>query len=262
MNKHLQDSLLWTYRKVMDSGLMNSMIARNLFFTAYDLYKTFLEAGPIAGLKPYASSGTTVIDVGANVGFFSTRFARWVVPTGGRVIALEPEAANFIRLVEVLRRENYSPSQVETLRCAVAERSGVMHLAVNPYHPGDHRLDTEGVPIDVVTIDALMAQREWPLVSLIKIDVQGAESRVLQGAKKTLEKFKPALFIELDDTMLQANGSSAAEILENLSRIGYVVYQLQKKSPPVSVSMNRVMNLLQDKSYSDFLFLHPETPSA
>ena len=48
MNKHLQDSLLWTYRKVMDSGLMNSMIARNLFFTAYDLYKTFLEAGPIA----------------------------------------------------------------------------------------------------------------------------------------------------------------------------------------------------------------------
>ena len=71
---------------------------------------------------------------------------------------------------------------VETIRAAVAEFTGEGLLEVNPGHPGDHKLGTEGVPIATTTIDDLLAARGWPEVSLIKIDVQGAEARVLAGA--------------------------------------------------------------------------------
>ena len=57
-----------------------------------------------------------------------------------------------------------------------------MYLEVNPEHPGDHRLGQVGVPTTAVTIDGLLSQRSEASVSLIKIDVQGAEMQVLEGA--------------------------------------------------------------------------------
>src|SRR5580693_4951300 len=106
-------------------------------------------------------------------------------------------------------------------RAAVAEVTGEGLLEINPGHPGDHKLGTEGVPVAMTTIDDLLAARGWPEVSLIKIDVQGAESRVLAGARRTLERFSPALFLEVDDQQLRRYGSSAAELLTSVTAQGY-----------------------------------------
>lgn len=254
MNHKVQNIFLWMYKKVEQKGVLESKIGQSIFYEAYTLYKLFFEAGPIQQLKSFISAESVVIDVGANIGFFSTRFAKWAIPAGGKVIALEPENKNFQQLVKVLQSQGYPKNTVETLNCAVAEKCGLMYLAINPYHPGDHRLEADGIPVNVVTIDKLLSERGWPRVSLIKIDVQGAELRVILGARKCLEKFKPALFIEVDDRNLKSNGGSASELIDTLGELGYKPFCLSKKGLPLKISTDEILSLVSQDHYADILF--------
>ncbi len=255
MNKPLQNIFLYIFRVFHDSGLLKINVVRKLFYLCYELYKQIFEAGPIHQLRAFIKPGTIVIDVGANVGFFTVRFANWLANTGGKVIALEPESTNFQQLAEVLRKKAYNKDLVEALPVAAAEECGTMRLAINPFHPGDHHLDQDGIPVDVVTIDSLLNDREWPRVSLIKVDVQGAELRVLQGAIKCLAMFKPVLFIEVDEDKLNSSGTSAHELFAMLSDQGYKPYRLHTHKPPYQISCEEAIAVIARKQYEDFLFI-------
>ena len=74
-----------------------------VFLTLYPIYKQYFEAGPIDQLREFVPDGSLVIDVGANIGFFSLRFAEWV-GDGGKVIAIEPEDQNYENLISALKR--------------------------------------------------------------------------------------------------------------------------------------------------------------
>jgi hypothetical protein len=73
---------------------MKQAWARRAFLTAYSGYKTWIEAGPIDRLKDFVLPRSAVVDVGANIGFFTLKFARWVGEQGC-VIAIEPDLVNF-----------------------------------------------------------------------------------------------------------------------------------------------------------------------
>ena len=123
-----------------------------------------------------------MIDVGANVGFFSLRFARWVGDRG-KVIAIEPEQRNYASLVGAVERQGFS-SRVEALRAVAAATRGEVLLEINPLHPADHKIsrDGTGLPVRAVTLDELVQGQSGRRPALLKIDVQGAEMMVLQGA--------------------------------------------------------------------------------
>ncbi|HVJ54191.1 MAG TPA: FkbM family methyltransferase [Aliidongia sp.] len=197
---------------------------------------------------------TSVIDIGANVGFFTRRFARWV-SGGGRVIALEPEPKNFEALVRVIDRRGLS-AVVDPVQAAAAETEGTVFLKLNPDNPADHRLAQDGISVPMVTIDGLMAERGWPRVSLIKIDVQGAEFRVLQGAGQTIERSRPTLFIEVDDAHLRLAGCSAEMLLRHIVGLGYSAHLLTRSglSPVIPVE-ELLAGLTGSKSYADVLFI-------
>src|SRR5262245_1976654 len=97
MNQLLQDGLIRLYRLVKATGGLDAAPGRRIFEASYLIYKDRLEAGPIGVLRSCVRPGTLVIDVGANIGYFTRRFAGWV-SEGGRVLAVEPEAVNFARL--------------------------------------------------------------------------------------------------------------------------------------------------------------------
>ena len=214
MNKLLQSGLIGLYGLVKATGGLDTRLGRRIFETSYQFYKRRFEAGPIRMLRQWVRPRTFVIDVGANIGFFSRQFATWV-SDGGKVIALEPEAVNFARLKHSIAESGLS-DLVETIQAAVADTTGTGMLDVNPGHPGDHKLAAHGVPVAITTIDDLLNDRGWPEVSLIKIDVQGAEARVLSGERQAIERFRPALFLEVDDQQLRQNGSSACELLTSV----------------------------------------------
>ncbi len=257
MNKLLQDGLLGLYRLVKATGGLDTPVGRRIFEASYQLYKQRLEAGPTSMLRQWVKPKTFVIDVGANVGFFTRQFATWV-SDGGKVIAIEPEAVNFSRLQKAIAKAGLM-NIVEMVHAAVDEVSGEGFLEVNPVHPGDHKLGSGGVSVALVTIDDLLSARGWPEVSLIKIDVQGAEARVLAGARQTLERFRPALFLEVDDQQLMHFGSSASELLATAQRRRF--YRSIRRpgkglSPPLSPD-----RAAEAKGYQDMLLL-PALPQS
>jgi FkbM family methyltransferase len=215
----LQRLLWWTYRVAVDSGVLRLPGMRAVYEASYGLYKRFVEARYVDLLRTQVRPGTTVIDVGANIGFFTRYFAAWTGPTG-RVIAIEPEAANFERLQSMLRSKGLDRIVVP-VHAAAAEHAGQVALAIDRYHPAGHCLSPDGVPTPAVTVDDLVRQYPEGRVSFIKIDVQGAELRVLQGATRTLTDARPAVLVELDETALRSQQASIEAVVEFLASYGY-----------------------------------------
>jgi FkbM family methyltransferase len=258
MNKLLQDGLIGLYRLVNGTGALDTAVGRRVFESAYRIYKDRLEAGPIRVLRPFVRPRTYVIDVGANIGFFTMQFAAWV-SDGGKVIAVEPEAVNYARLRHAIAEAGLT-DVVKTLQAAVAEVAGEGFLEVDPGHPGNHKLGAEGVPVAVTTIDDIVAARGLPEVSLIKVDVQGAEARVLAGARRTLERSRPALFLEVDDRQLRRYGSSAAELLASAAGLGYAIHSRVGEGISTPMSVDEALAQGESKPYEDTLLL-PARPA-
>ncbi len=245
--------LLGFYRLAHASGVLSTRPGQAVFRIAYHAYKSFLEAGPVVALRPLVRPGAVVVDVGANMGFFTARFGRWV-SEGGRVIAIEPEAINFSRLRRTVARRGLAPV-VDLVQAVAAEAPGELRLDVNPHHPGDHRIGETGVPVKAVTIDALLAARGWPEIALIKIDVQGAEARVLAGAHDTIERFHPALFVEIDDDALSRAGSGAGGLIASIAARGYSIHRLAGGSISAPIDVREASAVARRGGYIDLLFL-------
>lgn len=251
MRRLLQSWLLSIYRLVFARGLLRFNWGRRMFFALYDLYKTWLEAGEIDGLRRWVPSGGVVVDVGANIGFFCLRFADWV-GAEGQVVAIEPEERNHAELLRRLARRGFAERVV--VHRAVADRTpGEVLLEVNPDHPGDHKIGEAGIAIPAVTVDDLQSAAGRP-VTLIKIDVQGAEMRVLEGATAVLTSDRPALFVEVDANALSRFGSSTGELLSFLAGFGYSPHQLTQQGPePMATPL--LEGLILRDGYTDLLFL-------
>ncbi len=261
MNRSFQSIFFRLYRWAVATGLISMPGGRRLYEVLYAAYKRAFETGHLEHLRTYVCPGTTVIDVGANIGFFTLLFADWV-EGDGRVIALEPEDINYARLMKAVARKGLGGC-VETVMAAAAEASGSSHLALNPYHPGDHRLADDGIPVIALSLDDLLTKRGWPKVSLIKIDVQGAEQRVIEGARETIARFHPALFVEVDDGALRAMGSDAESLLAGLDGLGYRIHRLDSGalSPPMTpVAASGLLSAT--RPYLDFLLVHGDVAPA
>lgn len=146
--------------------------------------------------------GQVVYDLGANVGFYTVLAARGV-GSAGQVHAFEPLPDN----VKFLRRhvELNQLKNVSIHACAVSNVTGKLRFAFG----GDRstgRLDDSGsFEVDAITLDEFVFSRGSALPCVIKIDVEGAELCVLEGARQVLEKAKPAIFLATHgDTVRQA----------------------------------------------------------
>jgi len=132
-----------------------------------------------------------IIDVGAHAGVFTVKSARSA--NRGRVVALEPHAGNFRYLQENLRLNGIA--NVTALKLAAYSEPGRLHLYLNPEHSDCHSITErqanhdrfKKVPIIATTLDELKQKLGLDHIDLIKIDVEGAEIQVLQGATNTLD---------------------------------------------------------------------------
>jgi FkbM family methyltransferase len=250
----LRDLAVKLFGAVAEVGFRSSFFRRT-FLALYSVYKHYLEAGPVDELRQFVPDGSVVIDTGANVGFFSQRFAVWV-GTQGEAILLEPEDRNFDALRSMLLRKGLI-GRTRLIKAAAAETSGKALFKVNPQHPGDHKLsvDDTGVLIDTVRLDELVVDRRDGRPSLIKIDVQGAELAVLHGASDILRQARPALFVELDENGLRKFGASVGEILNYLDGFGYGAFWLEKGGKLTAATQGDITARIARLGYVDVLFL-------
>lgn len=169
----------------------------------------------------------TVLDIGANFGWFSTIFAQ-KVNGQGKVIAFEPVPSTYQKLMENLEL-NSLDNMVDTHNIALGDKNGKisMHLFSDKGHGfssisslGENEFDI--VESDIVKLDDFIKTNQLTHVDFIKCDVEGAELSVLQGAAELLgSEESPIILIELNDETSNACGFSSQDIWQFLSSLGY-----------------------------------------
>lgn len=160
-----------------------------------------------------------VLDVGANFGFYTILIARQLT-TGGRVLAFEPCSQTLSRLRTNIRL-NALEAVTTVLPVALSNRPGYGYLENVSGNSGATALATSGERIALDTLDEVCTQQSLKRVDIIKIDVEGHELAVLEGAARTIESSRPIMLVEGNEVALRRSGASAEELAAKLRSWGY-----------------------------------------
>jgi len=140
------------------------------------------------------TAGAVFFDVGAHAGYYSLLASQLVTATG-RVVAFEPDARNVGYLKEHLRLND--AGNVTVIEAAVADATGPARFTPDPSGFGGALSDAGSAAVQTVTIDTLVEAGTLPAPNYVKIDVEGAEFRVLCGARRVLRAVRPTIFLAL-----------------------------------------------------------------
>lgn len=175
--------------------------------------------------------GSTYVDVGAHIGYHSVRAAKRVGNTG-RVIAYEPEPATSNLLdLNVRRNEVFEWTTVNRLAVGASHGRGTLWL--NGSNTGGASLTKECVgevsraqSVDVVPLDYHLIEviEDVEKIDVMKVDVQGHEYDVIDGADKLIERDWPAIGFEYNPDQLAGAGSDGRALLGHLATMDYRFY--------------------------------------
>ena len=172
------------------------------------------------------------LDVGGNIGTHAINLSR-LVPNG-KVFVFEPQS-----LVFSILQNNLLLNRCANVTAYKFALTDVDHetIYMEPFNFDDDVINNGAISIDYSTsvgdfcLTRTMDSFAFNKVDFIKLDVQGAESKVLSGATKVIENFRPLVFIELEEQYLKKMGSSTKEVLEQLLRLDYGIYRIMTDYP-------------------------------
>jgi FkbM family methyltransferase len=179
-----------------------------------------------AWLRARLSAGDVVVDVGANIGYYTTLAARAVGPSGA-VIAVE-----CLPSIAAVLRQNIALNQLHNVEVNVlavgADRGETQVYSGGADNMGASSTNGEGsvaATVPVRTLDEILADRRSDRISFIKIDVEGDELKVLRGARRTLQTLRPgaAVLVEVSPSAMGPDSDGLSEILPPSSFDAYVV---------------------------------------
>ena len=177
-------------------------------------------------MKSLLSDGATFVDVGANFGTFSLLASR-IVGTSGKVIAVEPQERLAAMIEESLTLSDIQNCSVERVACGSASGERTLLVPADDSGRAGFFDGFSGRPghakqnVMVMTLDALIERHRGSPPALIKIDVEGSEMDVLDGAESTIRNFMPAILVELNPWSAEAAGRTTHEVMKRLASLGY-----------------------------------------
>jgi FkbM family methyltransferase len=201
--------------------------------------------------------GGHILDVGANVGYTATVFAGAIAP-GFQVFAFEPEPVNVGILRRLLKRRGLE-KKVVPVQAAVGAHTGIVCLAINSGHPGDHRVvsvpgagKTELVPM--ITIDEYIETHNLSNVRFMKIDVQGLELSVSRGMERLLAVSpRLAIVFEYSDAATREPESNEGELLAFYLQRGFTLQLIGRRGDLVPVTAEVIDREHRRRGYANIL---------
>jgi FkbM family methyltransferase len=183
-------------------------------------------------IKHLVRPGDDVIDVGANFGFYTVYMSELVGPDGS-VSSFEPIGRTFDLLAYNVTK--LSLGNVRLFNCAVSDQDGSATMGIPQFDSGNEnyyqaRLAgaellqsfSRQVPVQLKKLDSVFLGDSRKL-TFIKIDVEGHELHAINGARRLISTFKPALLIEMSGN-LDDHSSAAFMLARQLQEDGYSPY--------------------------------------
>ncbi|HKR06347.1 MAG TPA: FkbM family methyltransferase [Bacteroidia bacterium] len=207
-----------------------------LFKYAFPIYKIFYyrfkkkqDAFEIELVKNLVKKGDHVLDIGANIGFYSGIISN-LVGENGKVHCFEPDELNF----KYLSKNVNGKKNIELIKKAIAENDGQILLYTsdqinveNTTYKPEHFESTYA--IEKTSVDNYV-QQKFP-VSFIKMDIQGAELKALEGMKQTLLANKDVvLMTEVWPYGLKNCGNTPEEIINFIQALNLKIFLIDESS--------------------------------
>ncbi len=182
-------------------------------------------------LRKFLPAGGTLVDVGVNKGDFTLLGAR-IAGQEGTVLAFEPEPRNCHWIKKSLELNGYENVRLFEMALSDENGTGQLHLGrKSGWHSLIPGSDGVGViSVETRRLDDCLSQIDWDgTIDVLKIDVEGADLRVLSGASETLAN-TPNITVLLD--IHPHLGVNPREVLEYLTSLGFEIYE---ERPPFDV---------------------------
>jgi|694.fasta_scaffold90728_3 FkbM family methyltransferase len=184
---------------------------RNDYITHFIYQYGVWESHLLRVFKQYVTSESIVLDIGAHVGLHSLYLSR-LVKTVHSFEPMFPTYNMLIRNIQLNKRENIHSYNIGLGECS--KIIDTIYLPNQLVNTGCTRFeplkDNVSVPvkIDLITLDEWESQIKLPRLDLIKMDAEGYEPKIIQGARKTLDKYNPIIIVEnwtpdQDDPLLE-----------------------------------------------------------
>ncbi|QMU53928.1 MAG: FkbM family methyltransferase [Nitrosopumilus sp.] len=198
--------------------------------------------------------GMTVIDIGANIGYFTLLFSN-LVGNSGKVIAFEPNPRSF----KILNKNTQSNiiKNVTLFPNALGKFNHSTKLFLSKINFGDNRiskkliettdLERKAIDVDVITLDDVLQNMS---VDFLKIDAQGSEMNILQGAKNIIKKNEQIkMVIEFWPIGLMAHDCQPIDFLTELKSLKFNIYDFSDIKNEITIE--QLCNKYTGKSYTN-----------
>jgi FkbM family methyltransferase len=221
-------------------NMRDRFVSRAIHLNDYEQKETLF-------IRKTVRPGMRVLDIGANLGWFTVQMAKLVGPSG-HVTSFEPRSDLFHYLSRTVRENKFD--NVSLHNCALGDHVGEaeLHWGVDGANPGGTQLNmTEVISKAHVYEKTVMRVLDDEIsgdVNFIKIDVEGAEKLVFSGAKRILMESRPIIMSELaPDALRQVSNVEFDEYMAFLQSMGYRAYLFTEQG--------EVGNRLTEWPYSD-----------
>ena len=219
-----------------------------------DLFKRLLlhkayEPSLVKFALKYLNKDRDVIDIGANIGFYTVLFAKNL--NSGKVLSIEPTKNAFQRLLKniklnqvedkVILFEGAVLNYIGTTKIKIVEGKEEYSTLGSLSHPSISKKRYILQEVKTKTIDELVDQYSLD-PGFMKVDVEGMEHLVFDGSKDVLKTKRPVILSELSDYLLKKNGSSAIEVINFIRSYGYNIIDTQ--TPNIPPQMKEFTNIL------------------
>jgi len=266
----ISESGLGKYRAVQTGGrLIRAKIKSN--FVLKDGHKIFLDSNDSLKLsttgdyekfetdivKKVVKKGDVVVDIGANIGYYTLILAKLVGDTG-LVYAFEPEPTNFNLLKKNVEINGYHNVILENK--AVANLNGKISFYLDSENLGGHSVfmkkDSKSVEIPSIRLDDYLKDVEKK-IKFIKMDIEGGELEAIKGMSSILKENNDLkIMAEFNSPLLKDFKIVPEEYLQTFMRFGFKIFHLdgkEKKIIPIEIKDFLRRFPPENRSYTNIL---------
>lgn len=243
--KPKKDILVNVHGHKMYANTLDRIIALYMWkFSALESFETLI-------LRDIIQKGMAVLDIGANIGYYTLKFAK-LVGTKGKVYAFEPDPNNYSLLMKNLKANNYE--NVVTVPAAISDKTGKLKLFICEEHKGNHRIfdshdGRESFEIETSRLDDFFSRNEK--IDFIKMDIQGAEYLALLGMNDLIKRSEKLIIIsEFSPSLLAKSGFSAELFIDKITSLDFKLKFINEKKKSIDpVNRDELLKLGKGENY-------------
>ncbi len=221
--KIIPEKLLLKSGSVLYLNSKDPVVSSALALGIYENYETEI-------FKNTLKKGMTLVDIGANIGYY-TVLAADIIGETGKIISFEPDEQSMdIFKKNIISNKFKNVSYVEK---ALSDKKGTILFYPSDENRGDNRIYDPGdgrkyVEVETITLDEYLPQDTK--VDIIKMDIQGGEYLALVGMEKTILRSESlTIFAEFWPKGIMETGKSPEEFLKKLKGYGFSLYNIKSR---------------------------------